>query len=151
MKALENNFLETTMYDIIKEQSRKHLADSLMSNGGSLKFEKECEAIIRKQFESRGFQLEALTIQLTYSGKIMETLDKRLEVNTNVSTLESQIIEQKKRLELKELERQQAMIESSMLTPQILQKMWIEKWDGRLSTTVVGDANRYPFLIQNAK
>lgn len=127
---VENNVLETAIYDIVKEQSRKHVADSLMNNGGSLKFEKECEALIRKVFEDKGFTLEAITIQLTYSSKIMETLDKRLEVSTNVSTLDQEIIQQRKRNELQQLVTEHALIESRALTPEILEKMRIERWDG---------------------
>lgn len=132
LKRVEDNVLEMAIYDIVKEQSRKHIADSLMNNGGSLKFEKECEELIKKTFAEKGFNLEAITIQLTYSSKIMETLDKRLEVSTNVSTLDQQIIEQKKRNELEQLKTEQKLIESRALTPEILQKMWINKWDGKL-------------------
>lgn len=138
LKTIEDNVLEMAIYDIIKEQSRKHIADSLMNNGGSLKFEKECEELIRKQFSDKGFTLEAITIQLTYSSKIMETLDKRLEVSTNVSTLDQEIIEQKKRNELQALKVEYAKMESQMLTPEILQKKWLEKWDGKLPTYYSG-------------
>jgi hypothetical protein len=130
LKHIEDNVLEMAIYDIIKEQSRKHLADSLMNNGGSLKFEKECEDIIRKAFADKGFTLEAITIQLTYSNKIMETLDKRLEVSTNVSTLDQEIIQQRKRNELEQLRTDFALIHSKSLTPEILELKRIDKWDG---------------------
>jgi len=130
LKRIEDNVLEMAIYDIIKEQSRKHLADSLMNNGGSLKFEKECEDIIRKAFADKGFTLEAITIQLTYSNKIMETLDKRLEVSTNVSTLDQEIIQQRKRNELEQLRTDFALIHSKSLTPEILELKRIERWDG---------------------
>lgn len=133
LTSVENNILEAQMYDIIKEQSRKHLADSLMNNGGSLKFEKECEDLIRNIFAANGFSLQAITIQLTYSTKIMETLDKRLEVTTNVSTLDQEIIQQKKRNELELLRTEFALIQSKALTPEILEARRIDKWDGHLS------------------
>lgn len=130
LKHVEDNVLEMTIYDIIKEQSRKHLADSLMNNGGSLKFEKECEDLIRKAFLDKGFTLEAITIQLTYSSRIMETLDKRLEVTTNVSTLDQEIIQQRKKNELEQLRTDFALIHSKSLTPEILELKRIEKWSG---------------------
>lgn len=152
LKTVEDNVLEMAIYDIVKEQSRKHLADSLMNNGGSLRFEKECEDIIRKVFADRGFTLEAITIQLTYSSKIMETLDKRLEVSTNVSTLDQEIIQQHKRNQLEDLRTDYALIQSRALTPEMLQKMWIEKWDGRLSTYQAGNSPMpTPFINTNKK
>lgn len=151
LRNVENNVLEMAIYDIVKEQSRKHIADSLMNNGGSLKFEKECEDLIRKAFSDKGFTLEAITIQLTYSSKIMQTLDKRLEVSTNVSTLDQQIVEQRKRNELQRLITEQSLIESQALTPEILEKMRIEKWDGRYPMYYGGAQLPLPTLNTNKK
>ena len=36
MSSLEDNILEPRIYDLIKEESRKHKTDSLMADGGSL-------------------------------------------------------------------------------------------------------------------
>lgn len=149
LKTVENNVLEMAIYDIVKEQSRKHLADSLMNNGGSLKFEKECEDIIRKVFADKGFTLESITIQLTYSSKIMETLDKRLEVSTNVSTLDQEIIQQNKRNQLEELRTTFALIQSRALTPEILELKRIEKWDGHYPMYYGG--NNLPLPVMNVK
>lgn len=149
LKTIEDNVLEMAIYDIIKEQSRKHLADSLMNNGGSLKFEKECEDIIRKVFADKGFTLEAITIQLTYSSKIMETLDKRLEVSTNVSTLDQEIIQQRKRNELEQLRTDFALIHSRSLTPEILELKRLEKWDGHYP--MYYGLNNLPIPTVNAK
>ena len=149
LKHVEDNVLEMAIYDIIKEQSRKHLADSLMNNGGSLKFEKECEDIIRKAFADKGFTLEAITIQLTYSNKIMETLDKRLEVSTNVSTLDQEIIQQRKKNELEQLRTEFALIQSKALTPEILEARRIEKWDGHYPTYYSGTGLPLPILNSN--
>lgn len=146
LKNIEDNVLEMAIYDIIKEQSRKHLADSLMNNGGSLKFEKECEDIIRKVFADKGFTLEAITIQLTYSSKIMETLDKRLEVSTNVSTLDQEIIQQRKRNELEQLRTDFALIHSKSLTPEILELKRIEKWSGNYPTYYSGKDLPLPLI-----
>lgn len=151
LKHVEDNVLEMAIYDIIKEQSRKHLADSLMNNGGSLKFEKECEDIIRKTFADKGFTLEAITIPLTYSSRIMETLDKRLEVTTNVSTLDQEIIQQRKKNELEQLRTDFALIHSKSLTPEILELKRIEKWDGHYPTYYSGNGLPLPVMNINKK
>lgn len=146
LKHIEDNVLEMAIYDIIKEQSRKHLADSLMNNGGSLKFEKECEDIIRKIFLEKGFTLDAITIQLTYSDKIMQTLDKRLEVTTNVSTLDQEIIQQRKKNELEQLRTDFALIHSKSLTPEILELKRLEKWDGHYPMYYGGSGLPIPMI-----
>lgn len=150
LRSVESSMLEPRIYDIIKEQSRKHITDTLMSIGGSLKFEKECEDMVRKAFEAKGFKLLTFVAQLKYSDKVREKIDKRLEVNTNISVIDQQIAEQKKQNELEQLKTEQALIKSRALTPEILQQMYLEKWDGKLPTYYGGNASSLPLPTLNA-
>lgn len=131
MSSLEDNILEPRIYDLIKEESRKHRTDSLMADGGSLVFERRLEQIIDKEFEKRGLQLLTFSAQLEFSEKVREKIDSRNEVNTNISVLDQQIEEQKKQNELEELKTEQALITSRGLTKEILYKKFIDKWDGK--------------------
>lgn len=131
MSSLEDNILEPRIYDLIKEESRKHKTDSLMADGGSLVFEKRLEQIVDKEFEKRGLQLLTFSAQLEFSEKVREKIDSRNEVNTNISVLDQQIEEQKKRNELEQLRTEQALIQSRGLTKEILYKQFIDKWDGK--------------------
>lgn len=67
MSSLEDNILEPRIYDLIKEESRKHKTDSLMADGGSLIFERRLEQIIETEFEKRGLQLLTFSAQLEFS------------------------------------------------------------------------------------
>lgn len=131
MSSLEDNILEPRIRDLIKEESRKYKTDSLMADGGSLMFEKRIEKIVEEEFEKRGLQLISFSSQLEFSQKVKDKIDSRNEVNTNLSVLDQQIAEQKKRNELEELKTQQAIIKSRGLTKEILQQQFIEKWDGK--------------------
>lgn len=131
MQSLEDNILEPRIYDLIKEESRKHKTDSLMADGGSLVFERRLEQIVEREFENRGLQLMTFSAQLEFSSKVREKIDSRNEVNTNISVLDQQIEEQKKRNELEKLKTEQALIESRGLTREILYKQFIDKWDGK--------------------
>ena len=132
MKALEDNVLEPKIYDIIDEASRGYTTDALMTTGGSLKFEKYVEDIVRKEFEKSGLTLENFALKLRFTEKVTAKIDSRNEVNANVAVIEQGIIEQKKRNELAELQAQENIILSKGLTPQILEKRKIDKWDGKL-------------------
>lgn len=131
MQSLEDNILEPRIYDLIKEESRKYKTDTLMADGGSLTFEKNLEKVVEEEFNRRGLQLLTFSAQLEFSDKVKEKIDNRNEVNTNISVLDQQIAEQKKRNELEELKTQQALIASKGLTREILYKQFIEKWDGK--------------------
>ncbi|MDO4692961.1 MAG: hypothetical protein Q4A64_08830 [Porphyromonadaceae bacterium] len=131
MSSIEDNILEPRIYDLIKEESRKHKTDELMADGGSLVFEKQLEEIVKTEFEKRGFQLMTFSAQLEFSAKVREKIDSRNEVNTNLSVLDQQIEEQKKRNELERLKTEQNLIRSQGITQQLLQEEFIRKWDGK--------------------
>lgn len=131
MQSLEDNILEPRIYDLIKEESRKYTTDSLMANGGSLTFEKRLEQIVESEFEKRGLRLLTFSAQLEFSAKVRDKIDSRNEVNTNITVLDQQIAEQKKRNELEQLKTEQALIRSRGLTKEILQQQFIDKWDGK--------------------
>ena len=131
MKALEDNVLEPHIYDLIKEESRRYVTDTLMASGGSLKFEERVQALVKKAFEEKGLELITFSCNLDFSEKVKAKIDSRNEVNTNISVLDQQIAEQRKRNELAELKAQENIILSKGITPQILQQQFIEKWDGK--------------------
>ena len=63
--------------------------------------------------------------QLDFSDKVKSRIDTRNEVNTNVTVIDQQIIEQRKRNELALLKAEENKILSSGITPQLLQKEFI--------------------------
>jgi len=130
MEQLEDNILEPHIYDIMKEESRKHITDSLMATGGSLKFEVILQDLVKAAFASKGLELITFSANLDFSDKVKNKIDARNEVNTNVSVIDQQIIEQRKKNELEELKAEQNRIRSSGITPQLIQEQFIEKWDG---------------------
>lgn len=147
MKALENNVLEPHIYDLIKEESRKYSTDTLMANGGSLNFENKVQELVKKSFEAKGLELITFSANLDFSDKVKAKIDSRNEVNTNVSVIDQQIVEQRKRNELARLKAEENLIISQGLTPQILQKEFIERWDGK--TPLYGNA--MPTLFKTVK
>jgi len=146
LKSIEDNVIEPQIYDLIKEESRKYVTDTLMSDGGSLKFEKRVETIVKDAFEKNGLVLLSFTTNLDFSTKVKNKIESRNEVNTNVSVLEQQIIEQRKRNELAELKAQENLILSKGITPQLLQQEFIDKWDGK--TPLYGSP---PLFLKNVK
>ncbi len=148
MRALQDNVLEPRIYDIIKEASRNYTTDALMTNGGSLKFEQYVQAIVKKEFDKSGLELISFSLNLDFSSKVKAKIDSRNEVNTNVSVLDQQIIEQRKRNELETLKTEQAVIRSRGLTQEILQEKAINRWNGVLPSTFAG--GNLPF-VKNVK
>lgn len=131
MKNLENNILEPHIYDLIKEESRKYETDTLMATRGSLLFENRVESLIEATFLESGLELITFSTNVDFSEKVKAKIDNRNEVNTNVSVLDQQIIEQRKKNELESLKTEQNLIRSRGITQQLLQEQFIDKWDGK--------------------
>jgi hypothetical protein len=144
MVALQDNVLEPRIYDIIKEASRSYSTEQLMANGGSLKFEEYVQEIVKTEFEKSGLELISFSLNLDFSKKVKAKIDSRNEVNTNISVLDQQIAEQRKRNELEALRAEQNKIRSSGITPQLLQEKALTKWDGKLPSTYSGGS--LPFV-----
>ena len=144
MRALQDNVLEPRIYDIIKEASRSYTTDALMANGGSLKFEQYVQDIVKKEFDKSGLELISFSLNLDFSKKVKAKIDSRNEVNTNISVLDQQIAEQRKRNELETLKTEQAIIRSKGLTQEILQENTINRWNGVLPSTYSGGS--LPFV-----
>ena len=68
MSSLEDNILEPRIYDLIKEESRKHKTDSLMADGGSLVFEeqKKRNELEQLKTEQALIQSKGLTKEILY-------------------------------------------------------------------------------------
>lgn len=128
MAQIEDNILEPKIYDIMKEASRRYSTDTLMSNGGSLKFEEIVQEVIAEDFKAKGFELVIFSSQLEFSAKVTEKIDQRNEVNSNVTVIDQQIIEQRKRNELELLKTEQMLIRSRGITDQILKQQFLETW-----------------------
>ena len=126
--ALEKNVIEPHIYDLIKKESRKYSTDSLMATGGSLKFEQRVQEAVQKAFEEQGLKLVTFSTNFDFSETVKKKIDNRNEVNTNITVIDQQIMEQKKKNELAELKAQENVILSKGLTPQILQKEAIDGW-----------------------
>lgn len=146
MKSLENNVLEPHIYDLIKEESRKYVTDTLMANGGSLKFEDRVQLLVKKSFEDKGLELVTFSCNLDFSEKVKAKIDNRNEVNTNITVLDQQIAEQRKRNELAELQAQENIIKSKGITQELLQQQAIQKWNGVLNYTWLGAPLPFPFV-----
>ena len=144
MKALEDNVLEPHVYDLIKEESRKYVTDTLMANGGSLRFEDVVQRLVKKSFEEKGLELVTFSCNLDFSEKVKAKIDNRNEVNTNITVLDQQIAEQRKRNELAELQTQENIIKSRGITQELLQQQAIQKWNGVLPATWSGSG--LPFV-----
>jgi regulator of protease activity HflC (stomatin/prohibitin superfamily) len=158
LSAIEAGFLKTAVYDAFRVVANSYTADELIGNRELF------EIKVRKNLEGHllpeGFILAQFTSNLVYP----ETFKKAIEAKNNavqsalraeneVKTAEAQAkikIAQadgnaKAMLTSAKAESEANRLKQQTLTPLLLQQMWVEKWNGKLPETMLGQNQNLMF------
>lgn len=144
--------IEGTLYNHVKDAFRIQLncytTDEIVSNRALV--EKSIEQYLSRTLAKENFRLEQLTSGLKYPDVIVQSVNAKNRAVQEAMKVENELkvaeAEAKKKIVEAEAEYKANELRSKSLTPAVLQKMWVEKWDGRLP--VYGDV---PTLFKNIK
>ena len=105
-----------------------------MSNRDSI--ENSIERYLAADLLEENFQLEQLTSGLQYPETIVKAVNEKNRAIQEAQKAQNEVAvaeaNAKKLLVAAEAEAKANQLKQQALTPQILEKMWIEKWDGKL-------------------
>ena len=132
------DILKTAMFVYIKDAARiefnNYNADEIVSNRSAV--DKALEDRVREVFDIEGFDLQQLTPGIGYPSSYEEAINAKnkavqdkLKVENEVAVAKAQA---EKLLVAAKAEAEANKLREQALTPAILEKMWIEKWDGKL-------------------
>lgn len=135
-----NEVIEHTLFVLIKDAARiefnNYNADEIVSMRSAV--DKSFEDKVRSALEIEGFTLEQLTPGIKYPASYEAAIDaknkavqQKLQVENEVAVAKA---EAEKLLVAARAEAEANRLREQALTPAILEKMWIEKWDGSLPT-----------------
>jgi regulator of protease activity HflC (stomatin/prohibitin superfamily) len=152
LPEIEEGFLKTAVYDAFRLATNKYTADELISNRAV--FEVEVRRLLESQLLSEGFIINQFTSNLVYP----ETFKKSIEAKNNAvqSALraENEVKTAEAQAKIKvatangnaaamlaqaRAEAEANQLKQRTLTPMLIQQQWIEKWNGKLPTTMLGD------------
>lgn len=143
--------VHTTLYNYVKDAFRIQLnqfsTDYIVSHRDSI--ERAIETYLSKSLSNENFQLEQLTSGLKYPKTIVDAVDakNRTEQEAKKAWNEVEVAkaEAEKLITKAKAERDANNLRTEALTPAVLEKMWIEKWDGTVPTVITG-SNTSTFL-----
>jgi regulator of protease activity HflC (stomatin/prohibitin superfamily) len=154
LPEIEEGFLKTAVYDAFRLATNKYTADELISNRAV--FEVEVRRLLESQLLKEGFIINQFTSNLIYP----ETFKKSIEAKNNavqaalraeneVKTAEAQAKikiatangNAQAMLTAAKAEAEANRMKQQTITPLLLQLEWINKWNGRLPETMLGDKN----------
>lgn len=145
------DIINTTIYNYVKDAFRVQLncfsTDYIISHRDSI--ERATENYLAKQLVKEGFQLEQMTSGLKYPQSIVDAVTAKSKAIQDAQKVQNELAvvkaEAEKVLVKARAEKEANELRSQALTPQILQQMWIEKWDGTVPT-VMTNGNSSTFL-----
>lgn len=133
--------------DAFRIQLNKFTTDEIVSMRDSL--EKAVEKQLVTTLNREGFQLEQLTSGLKYPQTIVEAVNAKNRAVQQAQEAENKVkvaeAEAKKLVVQAEAEAEANRLRTQALTPAVLQKAWIDKWDGTVPT-VMTSGNSQMFM-----
>jgi regulator of protease activity HflC (stomatin/prohibitin superfamily) len=130
--------INTTLYNYVKNAFRIQLnnftTDYIVSNRDSI--ENAIEKYLSSDLKKENFQLEQLTSGLKYPEIIVNSVNEKNKAIQDAQRAENEVkvaeANAKKVLVAAQAEAEANRLKQQALTPQILEKMWIDKWNGVL-------------------
>jgi len=155
---IEEGFLKTAVYDAFRVVANSYTADELISNREL--FEIKVRKNLEEHLAPEGFILAQFTSNLVYPTTFKNAIEaknnavqKALTAENEVKTAEAQARikvataegEAKAMLTSAKAEAESNRLRQQTLTPLLLQQMWIEKWNGGLPSTMLGQGQNLMF------
>ncbi len=152
LPEIEEGFLKTAVYDAFRLAANKYTADGLISNREV--FETEVRRLLEGQLLKEGFVINQFTSNLIYPDSFKKSIEaknnavqKALRAENEVKTAEAQAKikvataqgNAEAMLTAAKAEAEANRLKQQTITPMLLQLEWINKWNGELPTTTLGD------------
>lgn len=130
--------VNTTIYNYVKDAYRVQLnsfsTDYIISHRDSI--EKATERYLSKALLNEGFELGPVSSGLKYPQSIVDAVNAKNKAVQDAQKVQNELAvvkaEAEKVLVKAKAEKEANELRSQALTPQVLEQMWIEKWDGKL-------------------
>lgn len=152
LPQIEEGFLKTAVYDAFRLATNQYSAEALISNREE--FEIKVRKILDDQLLKEGFVMQQFTSNLVYpetfkiaieaknnavqQALMAENKVKQAEAEAKIKIAESEG-NASSMLTMAKAEAETYRLKQQTISPLLLQQMWIEKWDGKLPATMLGN------------
>lgn len=139
----KDNIITPVLHESFKAGSAQYTAESLITNRSEAK-EKILE-VVKERLQKYGIVIADLNItnlqfSAVFNAAIEEKAVAQQQVEKAKQDLERAKIEAEQKITQAQAEAEEQRLQQQTLTELMVKKMWIEKWNGNLPTTVAGDS-----------
>jgi regulator of protease activity HflC (stomatin/prohibitin superfamily) len=162
LSAIEAGFLKTAVYDAFRVVANSYTADELISNREL--FENKVRKNLETHLLPEGFVLAQFTSNLVYPETFKRAIEAKnnavqsaLRAENEVKTAEAQAKikvataagNAQAMLTSAKAEAEANRLKQQTITPMLLQLEWINKWNGRLPETMLGQGSNTFYGLNN--
>ena len=152
LKEIEIGFLKTAVYDAFRLATNKYTADELISNRQT--YELEVRKILETELLNEGFVINQFTSNLVYPETFKHAIEAKNNAVQSALMAENKVKQAEAEAKIKvataegnakamltqaKAESEANTLKQRTLTPMLLQQQWIERWNGKLPETMLGD------------
>ena len=138
IKSLERSAILSEVKNAYKDICGLYETDSLINNRPQ--FEKEVEALLSQRLTERGFTLSNIQSSVKPNDTMQAAINSKNISVQNALKLQNELkaaeAEAQKKVVAAKGEAEANKILQMSITPQLIQKMWVEKWDGQMPKVV---------------
>jgi len=153
--ALVDKIVKTESRIWVRNIVREFTAEQLYT-GNVAEVQQRIENQIQPTFEANGLVLDSLGIrEIKFSDQYAKAIeDKQIEA-VNVQKAENiaarAVFEKTAKITAAEASAREQELQRTTISPELLQKMWIEKWQGQVPQTILGNDSQMLFMVPSAK
>ena len=162
IEDLENGYIRTCIYEAYRTCANKYSSDYLMSNRAE--FESDVRQRLEKSLMNEGFIVEEFTSAITPPESLAKTINEKNAAVQAALKAENQVKEAEANAKIKiaqargEAEALKIAADaeayandkiSKSITDTLVKKMWVEKWNGEMPSTMAGENSM--FMISGGK
>lgn len=145
-KEFKDKLILPALNEVFKASSAKYTASELITKRAEVK--QDVYEQLKDRLEKYGITVQDVSItNFTFSAEFNKAIEAVQIANQKIAQakqeLETTKVEAEKRVAEATAAAEAQRLQQQTLTPALLQKQWIEKWDGKLPTTSAGDAQFY--------
>lgn len=152
LASIEAGFLKTAVFDAFRLATNQYTADELISN--RQKFEIEVRRILEEQLVKEGFVINQFTSNLVYPETFKRAIEAKNNAVQQALMAENKVKQAEAEAKIKiataegnakamltqaKAESEANQLKQKTLTALLIQQQWIEKWNGDLPSTMLGD------------
>ena len=152
LPEIEEGFLKTAVYDAFRLATNKYTADELISNRAV--FEVEVRRLLEGQLLKEGFIINQFTSNLIYPETFKRSIEAKNNAVQSALRAENEVKTAEAQAKIKvatangnaaamlasaKAEAEANRLKQQTITPMLLQLEWINKWNGKLPETMLGD------------